>query len=115
MTEKASEKAYKRIKEEEKDNTFQDKRKEDADKVMKAYPYFAKNHPEFDPNDPLYKKATELFAEAYYALPDGFSKSIERAKEMLKTDNVHIDRSDDLEVETSRSSPETRERIRKYY
>jgi len=104
LTEKASEKAYQRMKAEEKDNTFQDRRKEDSERVLKEYPNFSKSHPDFDPNDPLYKKATELFAEAYHSLPNGLSRSIERAKEMLKTGNTNVDRSEDLEVETSRPS-----------
>lgn len=105
MEEKAADKAYKRIKEERESNSFEEVREKDRVKVLEEFPHFAKNHPDFNPEDPLYKKSTELWAESYRFVPEGLSKSIKRAKEILKIDTVVVDRSDELSVETGRPAP----------
>lgn len=76
-------------------------RKEDSDRVLKEYPHFSKKSPDFNPEDPLYKLANELYTEAYAANPKGLSLSIKRAKEILRISDEHIDRSDDTHVEDS--------------
>jgi hypothetical protein len=104
MEEAAADKAYKRLKGEQEKESVEDTRKSDVSKVLKDYPHFNKSHPDFNPEDPLYKKATELWDESYKFLPDGMSKSIARAKEILRINDARVDRSDDFEIEPSRPS-----------
>jgi len=108
----AADRAYRRIKAEQEKESVEDIRKKDAGKVLKEYPHFNKYledgktiNPDFDPHDPLYKKATELWEEVYHARPDGFSRSISRAKEILRISDKAVDRSEDLSMDSSGTPP----------
>ena len=87
-------------------------RKADADWVTKNYPQFTKRlpdgsyNPDFNPNDPLFRTASELFQEAYHRDPQGFSKSIKRAKQILHITDTKPDVSDQMTMRTP-SSPRT--------
>ena len=82
-----------------------DIRIKDAEDVRKQYPYFSKDNKDFNPEDPLYKKAIELWSEGYSANPKGLSLSIKRAKEILRITDTTPDRTGDLSLESS-SAPE---------
>lgn len=73
-------------------------RAEDAEKVSREYPQFNPRHADHDPEDPLFKKANELWMEGYHANPRGLSKAIERAKEILGYTKERPDLSDDFSV-----------------
>lgn len=83
----------------------QEIRTKDAEDVRKQYPQFSKDHPDFNPEDPLYKKALELWSEGYSANPRGLSLSIKRAKEILRIQDATPDRTAELNLESS-SAPE---------
>lgn len=72
--------------------------KEDLEKVLKEYPHFNKTHPSFNPDDPLYKKATELWNEGLNSNPRGLSKAIELAKQILRISDDNPDLSEDLNI-----------------
>lgn len=95
---------------ERKQTEFQRIREEDQNKVLREYPHFSKRHSNFNPEDELYKLANELFAEGYFNQPDGLSKSINRAKQILGRDKPNPDVSNDLSVEGSgMSGPQGRQ------
>lgn len=77
----------------------------DANEVRKQYPHFSKDHKDFNPEDPVYKKALEIWSEGYSANPRGLSLSIKRAKEILRIQDTAPDRSSELGIESS-SAPE---------
>lgn len=72
---------------------------EDAQQVIKEYPHFNKAHPDFNPEDPLYKKTQEIYMDGYAANPRGLSKSIKLAKEVLRISDTHADISGQHQVE----------------
>lgn len=76
----------------------------DAENVRKAYPHFSKDHKDFNPEDPLYKKAIELWSEGYNANPRGLTLSIKRAKEILRITDTIPDRTEDLNLESPSAS-----------
>ena len=86
-------------------------RKTDAETVLKQHPNFSKKlpngelNPNFDPEDPLYKLTTELYAEGMAANPRGFSIAVKRAKQILRNPGQPIDITDDISLH-SPSSPE---------
>ena len=82
-----------------------DIRIKDAEEVRKQYPQFSKDHKDFNPEDPVYKKALEIWSEGYSANPKGLSLSIKRAKEILRITDTTPDRTGDLNLESS-SAPE---------
>lgn len=79
-------------------------RAEDAEKIARDYPQFNPKHPDHDPEDPLFKKANELWMEGYHANPRGLSKAIERAKEILGYTRERPDLSDEFSVARSKST-----------
>lgn len=79
-------------------------RAEDAEKIARDYPQFNPKHPDHDPEDPLFKKANELWMEGYHANPRGLSKAIERAKEILGYTKERPDLSDEFSVARSKST-----------
>ena len=97
------------LRKEDEDRRSQDSDKEarirDAEDVRKQYPHFSKDHKDFNPEEPLYKKAIELWSEGYSANPKGLSLSIKRAKEILRITDTTPDRSGDFGLEES-SAPE---------
>lgn len=72
--------------------------KKDAEEVIEKYPYFKKDHPDFNPEDPLYKLTLELYAEGYAANPKGLSLAVKRAEQLLKINRTPIDRGGDFEI-----------------
>ena len=87
------------------ENEFQKTRKADVDKVLGEYPHFDKSHPNFNPEDPLYKTASEIFREGYATNANGLSLAIKRAKQILRMEDKKPDVSKDLSVYTSTSAP----------
>lgn len=106
--ERDEEKRYIRFKErsrqEEQQESFLKSQQEDWEKVKKDYPQFDKNHPKFDPDDPLYKEANDLFVSGFRAHPQGFSKSVEKAKKILGIGREKPDVTDELSVPTGGSA-----------
>lgn len=95
----------------ERDKTDRDIRMNDAKDIIKKYPHFSKEHPDFNANDPLYKLSTEIYMEGYAANPRGLSLSIKRAKEILRVTDHQPDRTDDFELEDN--TPPERHKGRK--
>ena len=105
MEERAADKAYERIKNETEVNKEKQTRQEDAKSVMENYPQFDKSHREFNPEDPLYKEATRIFEQGYYANPKGLSLAIKEAKRILRMTDAHIDNSSNLNAGTNSTAP----------
>jgi len=80
---------------------------EDRKKVLEEYPEFAPSNPNHNPEDPLYKLASELWVEAYQTNPRGLSISIKRAKQILRMNDKRPDVSEDLSVGTGRGTTRT--------
>lgn len=87
------------IKNESKRESESEVRAEDAREVLKKYPHFAKTHPDYNPEDPLFKLTTEIYTEGYNANPRGLSKAVERARQILRMTDGHVDKTDDLSME----------------
>jgi len=105
----AADKAYKRFKAEQAESEGQDARKKDADEVFSKYPHFSKDHPDFNPNDPLYVEATKIWGDGYKSDPRGLTKSIQLARRVLRMDDKNPDLSDDFSVR-SPSAPRSPEK-----
>jgi hypothetical protein len=82
---------------------------EDREKVVKEYPHFDPRNPSHNPEDPLYKLASEIWAEGYQANPRGLSLAINRAKQILRYSDEHPDVSEDLSVGKVRGTGQPRE------
>ena len=81
---------------------MQARRTADQKKVLAEYPQFDNRHPDFNPNDPLFKKANEIFNRGFNNNPEGLSESIALAKESLGMTTKKPDASGDMSVaETS--------------
>ena len=80
-------------------------RTEDSRKVLAEYPQFSEKHPDFNPNDPLYKKASEIFRSGLNTNPKGMSLSIEYARSLLGMNKANPDISNDLNLSTNISTP----------
>lgn len=109
VEESAAEKAYQRIKSENQKQTDEKVRADDAKTVLDTYPQFAKDHPSFNPQDPLYKMATELWNEGLASNPRGLSKAVARAKQILRLSDKPIDASDDMSLHHSTPPGQTSE------
>lgn len=81
---------------ERKQQSEQEIRQKDAQKVLAEYPHFSKDHKDHNPNDPLFKTAMELWQESYRFNPEGLSKSIARAKQILRMSDTKPDLSDEF-------------------
>lgn len=81
---------------------------EDRDEIAKKYPYFSISHPDHDPEDPLYKTASELWVESYKNNPRGMTLAIKRAKQILRMSDERPDVSEEMSVGRNRSSSEGR-------
>jgi len=71
---------------------------QDMMEVLNEHPTFNKNHPEFNPEDPLYKKTAKLFA---YGVP--IKEALENAKQAIGT-TARVDNSDNLTVQTQKTN-----------
>lgn len=110
LEEKAAEKAYQRIKQEEFANSFEKTLKADIEDTYKQYPQFDNNNPSFDPDDPLYIEANRVFRE-FFRNEDGtirdskaFSKSIREAKRNLKISDTRPDVTDEMTIDAPNPS-----------
>lgn len=79
----AAEEAYQRIKGEQQQSEEMSIRQADAKEVLSKYPHFDKNNPRFNPNDPIYVKAQELYADGLSSNPRGLSKAVKIAEDLL--------------------------------
>lgn len=93
------------LKKEDEDTKFKTTQRNDYDKVMKEYPHFDTRHREFNPNDPLYKEANELYQDGLKFSADGMSKAITKAKRILGMTDTKIDNSKNTSM-YSPSAPE---------
>ena len=91
--------------------TAQTEAQKDLESCMKKYPnYFQKlpdgsSNPNFNPNDPNYKLANEIFAEMNPQDPKRLSKAIKRMEQITKNEIVNIDKTDEISL-TSPTAPE---------
>jgi len=97
----AVEEAVGRIEGKRDQTDLQEKRSADQKKVLAEYPQFDNRHPDFNPNDPLYKKANEIFAKGFNKNPEGLSESIVLAKESLGMTTKKIDATEDMTISDS--------------
>ncbi len=112
IEETAAQKAYMRLKEEQQKAEEERIRREDAEAVLREYPHFDKNHPNFNPEDPLYKEATRIYQMGYWANPRGLSEAIKEAKRILRMTDARIDNSNNLNLK-SPSVPASNENKKK--
>lgn len=96
------EKEYSKSKENESKRAFE----EDKERVLKDYPYFNPSHSQHDPEDPLYKTASELWLEGLQSNPRGLSIAIKRAKQILRMSDERPDVTNEHSVGRNRSSAE---------
>lgn len=80
---------------------------DDKRKVMEDYPHFNQEDPNHDPEDPLYKMASELWVESYRSNPRGMSLAIKRAKQILRMSDERPDVTNEHSVGRNRSSAES--------
>ena len=73
-------------------------RQEDANSVLKEFPAFAKDHPNFNSEDPLYKEVNRIYNNGYSANPRGLSLAVKDAKRMLGITDNKPDLSSELNV-----------------
>lgn len=85
-------------------------RDNDRKKVLSKYPQFDKNHHDHDPNDPVFKKASEIYANGYASNPEGLSKAVELAEQILGINNKRPDASDDFGVASNDSSSDNKKK-----
>ncbi len=81
---------------------------EDRKQVLRDYPHFNPSDPNHDPEDPLYKTASEIWDEGYQANPKGLSLAIKRAKQILRMSDTRPDVSDEHSVGRGRGASESR-------
>lgn len=90
---------------------------DDKKKVLEDYPQFNPSDPNHDPEDPLYKTASEIWIEGYQNNPRGLSLAIKRAKQILRMSDTRPDVSNEHSVgrsrgtEGQRHSGETEEKL----
>lgn len=90
--------AVDRIEKRNSEGSFNEKVANDVKKVLSKYPHFSKDHPRFNPNDPLYLKASEIYKKGFFNSPDGMSESIALAEEALGRKSSRPDLSEELGV-----------------
>lgn len=97
----AAEIAYQRIKSEQTKISEESIREQDAKNVLERYPHFNKNHPDFNPEDPLYKLTIEMYQDGYYSNPRGLSKATEKAEQILGKNIKNVDITDEISMARS--------------
>lgn len=105
--ERREEKAVARIKQEQAQQTDAQVREEIKNKVLGEYPEFSPNHPNHNPNDPLFKEANRIWRNGYVNNPRGLELAIEDAKRILGRDHKKPDLSDEFSV-TKNQEPSIR-------
>lgn len=106
----AAEEAYQRLKTDQQQETVNNVKQEDVKQVLADYPQFNKNHPDHDPEDPLYKLSVELWQEGLHANPKGLSLSIKRAKQIL---GINKEGNKDMSEDLNFGSPSSTTRTQK--
>ena len=96
--ERREEKAVARIKQEQHAQSEQQIREEVKNKVLGEYPEFSPNHPDHNPNDPLFKEANRIWRNGYINNPRGLELAIQDAKRILGRDHKKPDLTDELGV-----------------
>jgi hypothetical protein len=106
----AEERTYARIKKEQKEEEDRRLRSEDSNAVFRQYPQFSRTladgslNPDFNPEDPLYKEASRIYANGYNVNPKGLSLAIAEAKRILGIVDGRVDMTDQMSVSRSKSS-----------
>lgn len=82
---------------------------DDKAAVLKEYPEFSPKHPNHNPEDPLFKLASEIYnddfiVEGQVVNPRALSLSIKRAKQILKTTDTRPNVSDEQTIRRPGSS-----------
>lgn len=102
--ERIEEKAVERLKNERNKETEESVRQQTIKEVLEEYPHFNPQHPNHNPNDPLYREASRILNNGYLANPRGIKLAIEDAKRILRLDSKRPDLSEELSVTTNGSS-----------
>lgn len=89
--------AFNRMKTEQTKESEEKVRTEDRESVLREYPRFSKDHPDFDADDPLYKEASRIWNNGYKFNPKGLSEAVKDAKKNLGM-TKKPDNSDDHNV-----------------
>ena len=74
-------------------------RVQDAGSVIEKHPEFNKQHPNHNPDDPLYKLSNEIYNKGYASNPRGLSEAVKLAKQVLRISDTPLDRSDEFGAE----------------
>jgi hypothetical protein len=98
--ERIEEKAVSRLKTERQQDDQRRQQEEDIKWVLGKYPKFNPQHPNHNPNDPIYKEANRLIDKGYRSL----RSAVEDAEEKIGKNNQRPDLSDDLSVAQSGGS-----------
>lgn len=105
--ERREEKAVARLKQDMLQQSDAQIREESKNKILGEYPHFAPNHPDHNPNDPLFKEANRLWRNGYVNNPRGLELAVEDAKRILGRDHKKADLTQDFSV-TRNEEPATR-------
>lgn len=103
---KVTEKVEKRRGTTDKESEDKRIRAEDFQAMVKEYPAFDASHPDHDPEDPLFKKANELWIKGLKFNPRGLTEAINAAKEILGHTDKRPDLSDEFSVGRNKSGAE---------
>lgn len=91
----------KKLKEDNLRESTESARAQDVAAVLKQYPHFDKKHPDFDPEDPLYREVSSLLANGYSVNPRGVSLAVRDAKRILRIQDDRPDITDDISLRSS--------------
>lgn len=78
--------------------TFESKRNQTIQEVLKEYPQLNPTHPKYSLDDPFTKEVDRLLRNGYQFQPDGLKNAVEDAKRLLRMSDRRPDISDDLGV-----------------
>ena len=99
IREEAKAELKKELKEESSISETERIKQETIKDVLSEFPHFNPNHPNHNPNDPLYKEASRILANGYASNPRGIRLAIDEAKRLLNIKRPDL--SDDLSVASS--------------
>ncbi len=85
-------------------------RADDQEKVLAKYPHFSNKHPDFNPEDPLYKEVQRLWDNGYSTNPKGLSKAISDARKILRISDKTPDLSNEFGVNSASAPDKIREK-----
>lgn len=81
----------------------------EAKKVLQKYPHFDKNHPKFNPDEPLYKKTVEIYNKGMHSV----AAAVELAEEILGFKAKGPDLSDELSLRGTGAPGDSRQKDEK--